>query len=87
MSRARRGTGEKAGDSFACLGSRPATVRARHFTSAGFRPQDGERQKKQSEATSLCLLAQNTCAYLVCKSMLERAAALLLMRWQEAVKK
>lgn len=33
--------------------SGPATVRARHIIPAGFRPQDGERQKKRSEATSL----------------------------------
>ncbi|TKK16221.1 hypothetical protein PagCFBP13516_18780 [Pantoea agglomerans] len=35
--------------------SSPATVRARHFAPADFRPQDGKRQKKRSDATSLSL--------------------------------
>ncbi|TPV48912.1 hypothetical protein FJW01_01065 [Pantoea deleyi] len=30
-------------------------MRARHFIPAGFRPQDGKRQKRRSEATSLSL--------------------------------
>ncbi|ADO08172.1 hypothetical protein Pvag_pPag20182 (plasmid) [Pantoea vagans C9-1] len=38
--------------------SGPATVRARHIIPASFRPQDGERQKKLSEATSLSLIEE-----------------------------
>ncbi|AWP35273.1 hypothetical protein B9D02_22145 (plasmid) [Pantoea vagans] len=33
----------------ACRRSGPATVRARHFIPAGFRPQDGKRQKERSD--------------------------------------
>ncbi|WP_210451157.1 hypothetical protein [Pantoea ananatis] len=49
MSRARRGTGEQTGVSFPCLNSSPATVRARHVAVAGFRPEDGKRQKSRAK--------------------------------------
>lgn len=39
-------TYKQAGDSFPCLRGRPATVRARHFMPAVYRPQDGRRHKR-----------------------------------------
>lgn len=53
MSRARRGTGEQAGDSFACLRSSPATVRARHFRPAAGRTAGRMAAGKRSAATAL----------------------------------
>lgn len=49
MSREWRGTGEQDSVSFPCLSSSPATVRARHFMPAVFRPLDGGREKSGAE--------------------------------------